>query len=168
MTKNRPSRQRLTGYTDSAYEAGTPSSSTRIVDPTVDHRVGHERAPAREHQAELRQSRAEHELRRPGLGRGLGLEGRDHHPQNGDEERDRHDPREDAPACPPRHLAEPARVAGHGPHRHGGHTPASSNWKTRANKRSANVATMIVRMTVITPAAAAPPTLNAKFTCWYR
>src|SRR6202050_2959940 len=35
MTKNRPSRQRLTGYTDSAYEAGTPSSTTRIVDPTV-------------------------------------------------------------------------------------------------------------------------------------
>src|SRR6202034_4643877 len=35
MTKNRPSRQRLTGYTDSAYEAGTPSSSTSIVDPTV-------------------------------------------------------------------------------------------------------------------------------------
>src|SRR5580700_2148614 len=35
MKKNRPSRQRLTGCTDRAYEAGTPSSSTRIVDPTV-------------------------------------------------------------------------------------------------------------------------------------
>ena len=48
------------------------------------------------------------------------------------------------------------------------HTPASSNWKTRANIRSANVATMIVKMTVMTPAAAAPPTSKAKFTCWYR
>ena len=52
--------------------------------------------------------------------------------------------------------------------RHGGHTPASSNWKTLANIRSANVATMIVKMTVTTPAAAAPPTSKALFTCWYR
>src|SRR5262249_60341647 len=33
--KNRPSRQGLTGRTDRAYAAGTPSSSTRIVEPTV-------------------------------------------------------------------------------------------------------------------------------------
>ena len=56
------------------------------------------------------------------------------------------------------------------PHRHGGrhHAPASSNWKTRANIRSANVATMMVRMTVTTPVAAAPPMSNALFTCWNR
>src|ERR1700745_2706137 len=35
MKKNRPSRHRLTGCTDSAYAAGVASSSTRIVDPTV-------------------------------------------------------------------------------------------------------------------------------------
>ena len=45
-------------------------------------------------------------------------------------------------------------------------TLASSNWKTRANMRSANVAMMMVRMTVITPAAAAPPTSKALLTCW--
>src|ERR1022692_1020696 len=35
MKKKRPSRQCLTGCTDRAYAAGTPSSTTRIVDPTV-------------------------------------------------------------------------------------------------------------------------------------
>src|SRR5258708_36751327 len=35
MKKNRPSRQCLTGCTDRAYAAGTPSSSTRIVEPSV-------------------------------------------------------------------------------------------------------------------------------------
>src|SRR5258707_13046765 len=35
MKKNSPSRQRLTGYTDKAYPAGTASTSTRIVEPTV-------------------------------------------------------------------------------------------------------------------------------------
>src|SRR5499425_2119443 len=35
MKKNSPSRQCLTGRTDNAYAAGTASSSTRIVDPTV-------------------------------------------------------------------------------------------------------------------------------------
>src|ERR1700689_484685 len=146
MKKNSPSRQRLTGYNDSA----------------------HERAPPREHKADLRESGAEDELGRPGLGRGLRLERRDHHPQHRQEERDRHDPRDDAPAHPAGHLPSPTWIFGCVSHRRGGHTPASSNWKTRANIRSANVATMIVRMTVITPAAAAPPTLNAKFTCWYR
>ena len=45
---------------------------------------------------------------------------------------------------------------------------ASSNWKTRANSRSAKLATMIVSTTVTTPAAAAPPMSKAKFTFWYR
>ena len=45
------------------------------------------------------------------------------------------------------------------------HDDASSNWKTRANMRSANVATMMVKMTVTTPVAAAPPTSNALLTC---
>src|SRR5215472_19006485 len=35
MKKNRPSRQCLTGRTDSAYAAGIPRSSTRTVEPTV-------------------------------------------------------------------------------------------------------------------------------------
>src|ERR1700745_1922042 len=35
MKKNRPSRQRGTGCTDSAYAAGTPSSSTRTVETVV-------------------------------------------------------------------------------------------------------------------------------------
>src|SRR5580693_9534126 len=35
MKKNSPSRQCLTGCTDRAYAAGTPSSRTKIVDPTV-------------------------------------------------------------------------------------------------------------------------------------
>src|SRR5258708_9794174 len=35
MKKNSPSRQRLTGYTDKAYAAGTASTSTMIVEPTV-------------------------------------------------------------------------------------------------------------------------------------
>ena len=34
--------------------------------------------------------------------------------------------------------------------------------------RSAKLATMIVRTTVTTPAAAAPPMSKAKFTFWYR
>ncbi len=38
---------------------------------------------------------------------------------------------------------------------------ASSNWKTLANIRSAKLATMSVRMTVTTPAAAAPPISKA-------
>ena len=58
------------------------------------------------------------------------------------------------------------------PHRNGHRRSdglhASSNWKTRANIRSAKVATMIVRMTVTTPVAAAPPMSKALFTCWYR
>src|SRR5258708_20988790 len=33
--KTRRSRQRLTGYTDKAYAAGTASTSTRIVEPRV-------------------------------------------------------------------------------------------------------------------------------------
>src|SRR5258708_30056142 len=35
MKKNRPSRQCLTGCTDRAYAAGTPSSTTKMVEPTV-------------------------------------------------------------------------------------------------------------------------------------
>src|SRR5713226_2234670 len=35
IKKNRPSRQRLTGCTDSAYAAGMASRSTSAVDPTV-------------------------------------------------------------------------------------------------------------------------------------
>src|SRR5690348_8714119 len=35
MKKNSPSRQCLTGRTDNAYAAGTASSSTRIVEPSV-------------------------------------------------------------------------------------------------------------------------------------
>src|SRR6516162_9168316 len=35
MKKNSPSRQCLTGCTDRAYAAGTPSSSTKRVEPTV-------------------------------------------------------------------------------------------------------------------------------------
>src|SRR3989440_842553 len=35
MKKNRPSRQRGTGCTDSAYAAGTPSTRTSTVDTTV-------------------------------------------------------------------------------------------------------------------------------------
>ena len=38
---------------------------------------------------------------------------------------------------------------------------ASSNWKTRANIRSAKLATMIVSTTVTTPAAADPPISKA-------
>ena len=38
---------------------------------------------------------------------------------------------------------------------------ASSNWKTRANSRSAKLATMIVSTTVTTPAAADPPISKA-------
>src|ERR1700677_2414374 len=35
MKKNSPSRQCFTGRTDSAYDAGTPSSSTSMVEPAV-------------------------------------------------------------------------------------------------------------------------------------
>ena len=91
-----------------------------------------------------------------------------HHPQHRQEERDPHHPREHPPAHVARHLAEPLRPRLTVLRRHGGHTPASSNWKTLANIRSANVATMIVKMTVTTPPRPRPPTSKAKFTCWYR
>ena len=56
--------------------------------------------------------------------------------------------------------ARPAPAPAPSRRRDRGHR-ASSNWKTRANSRSAKLATMIVSTTVTTPAAADPPISKA-------
>ena len=136
-----------------------------MVEPTVAMTEWVRYGPhAREHQPEFRQRGAKDEPRRPGLRGGLRLERGEHHPEHGQEERDPHDPGHD----PPADLADISEPRGRGPapRRQGGHAvsplaadqarSASSNWKTRANRRSANVATMMVRMTVITPGRGRP------------
>src|SRR6202035_6128757 len=162
---DRADRQRVRGgeREHKHHDGGADRRDRRVLDVRV-HAV--------EDQPELAEGRAEGELGRPGLRGGLRLERRDHHPQHRDEEADAHHPAEHRPARQAGHLAGTAAALRRGRrrgrrvgYRYRGHF-ASSNWKTLANSRSAKLATMSVRMTVTTPAAAAPPRSKAKVTFW--